>query len=153
MAKQGTALTPPEEALVEMSPPRPGGKEIVLPQGRFFNFERPGQQIDGYLLGQTRTKNQRGEEHKRWVLLLPTGRDVLLPDHRDLEQKLNLVWNTTGAGARLWIGYQGRIRVPGVSSPMARYLVVEYSTEPEEKARVQQTVSTFANKSVEDAPF
>lgn len=151
MAKQDGVSTPSPDSLVELRPPRPGGKEIVLPQGRFFNFEKPGQQIDGYLLGQVSIKNQRAEEHTRWVLLLPTGRDVILPDHRDLDQKLRVVWSTTGAGARLWIGYQGRIRVPGVSSPMARYHVVEYPIDAEANASVQQSVNAFTRKSDSDA--
>lgn len=133
-----------DDGLVEVAPPRPGGRKVTVPavQGRFLNFGEPGEMVEGYLIGQVTEKNPQGEQRSRWRFLLLAGeRQVTLPDHAHLNQLLQMVWDATGFGARLVIGYKGREKTTGISSPMARYAVYEYPTKDGEKTWVQEVIA------------
>ncbi len=133
-----------EDGLVEILPPRPGGRKVAVPpvQGRYLNFGEPGEMVEGYLIGQVAEKNPQGEQRSRWrFLLLPGERQVTLPDHNHLNQLLQNVWEGTGFGARLVIGYKGREKTAGTSSPMARYAIYEYPTKDGEKTWVESVIA------------
>lgn len=143
MNQDDTANTE-ESQLVEIAPPRPGGTKITSSRERFLTLDQPGQAIEGYILGQVTVKNQRGEDKPRYVMMLLNGHQVRLPDHVDLNQKLRSALDGYGIGARLWIGYLGREKVSGVSSPMARYEVWQYPTSDQERARVAEALANMA---------
>jgi hypothetical protein len=106
------------QPLVAVSPP-PGYQLVTDRQRTYWAPTVPGEMLEGILAELVVDRAPSGEERMRWLLEATDGRHVVLPDHWDLQQRLQGL----APGTRVWIAYRGRERVRGVPSPMARYAV------------------------------
>jgi len=124
------------EMLDDIAAPREGGREVENKvQGEFFEFNEPGETLEGVLVAtrQIKAKKNKPEDPDTVLRYLLEELDAdgvvhtwILPSHYDLSGKLADIWESTGEGAHVWIGYLGRKKVEGVPSPMAFYKVVDY---------------------------
>jgi hypothetical protein len=110
--------------LAEVTPPR--GYVLVTDRQRtYWSPQAPGEVVEGFLAQRIMDKAPDGKDRERWQLETSDGRQIILPDHYDLMQRLEGL----DVGARVWICYRGRERVRGVPSPMARYAVAVWRPE------------------------
>ena len=116
------------EPLKHPEPSRPGGEEVKAPS-MFWNPE-PGDTIEGILVG----KITIGDED-RWQLRIVAGRerqlhrDLVMPNHRELNDKLQTIEDEHGKNFSVWIGFQGIEPVKGKPQGLARYRVQVYQKE------------------------
>lgn len=97
----------------------PSGYQTVSDQTRTYWSPTPGETLEGFLADTVTDKDPSGKDRTRWVLETDRGQRIVLPDHYNLQVRLQGLH----VGARVWIGYEGREKVKGVPSPMHRYQV------------------------------
>lgn len=112
------------EPLVDAQPPA-GAETVEGPSGAgFYNFESPGQQLQGTLIATTPIENTRGEMVQRWVILEDGASDtVILPDHYDLVERLRKAVEKRPLPTKVWIQYRGKQAANVPSGFLQRYAV------------------------------
>lgn len=105
---------------VPMAPPK-GYSTVSTGDRTYWSPVNPGETLEGTLVGKIDDKDPQGKPRQRWTLLKDGDPNTLfiLPDHWSLVTALD----KCGAGTKVWIGYEGREKVKGIPSPMARYVV------------------------------
>jgi hypothetical protein len=125
------------ETLADPKPPVGAQEEIEdSASAGFFGFEVQGEQLVGTLVGSVKIKNQQQEERLRYRLL-PDGETepVILPDHWDLNDKIDRLLVEHAMPVRVWIAYRGVQPANTPAGYVKRYKVAIMKEQPSPKAR------------------